>query len=227
MIAISFALPAESSGLVGKLESKHPSQANNLGILFGQIAGREIALFHTGVGRKRCHTNIELFLEAVKPKLLISSGFAGSLIEALDVGEIIIAQNFSNIDLVSLLSRAREVTLHTVDRMMDSVEERRLIAKQYGADAIDMETEVIARSCAARGIPMVSMRVISDSLTARFPARPDVLFDLDSQKTKFSRLIPYLLTHPFAICRLTAFARQIRRARTVLTDTLVDTVARL
>ena len=101
MIAITFALPAESSGLVGKLESKRPSQANNLRILFGQIAGREIALFHTGVGRTRCHTNIELFLETVKPKLLISSGFAGSLIEALDVGEIIIAENFSNIDLIS------------------------------------------------------------------------------------------------------------------------------
>ena len=109
----------------------------------------------------------------------------------------------------------------------DVVEERRLIAKQYSADAIDMETEVIARSCNARGIPMASMRVISDSLTARFPAPPDVLFDLDRQKTKFSRLVPYVLTHPFALGRLIAFAGQINHSRSRLTAEIINAVATL
>jgi hypothetical protein len=76
-------------------------------------------------------------------------------------------------------------------------------------------------------VPMLSLRVISDSLAAPFPAPPDVLFDHESQKTNYPTLIRYLLRHPSTIPRLAAFAAQISRARKALTEALLDAVVRV
>jgi hypothetical protein len=79
-----------------------------------------------------------------------------------------------------------------------------------------METEQIASACATRKIPLLSLRAISDSTAAPFPAPASVLFDLERQRTRFRRLAPYLLTRPHAVVRLARFARQIAAARTEL-----------
>jgi hypothetical protein len=79
-----------------------------------------------------------------------------------------------------------------------------------------METEVIAKSCAAHGIRMLSLRVISDSTNAPFPAPPQVLFDLEDQQTKFSKLLPYLAKNPSAVGRLIRFSGQVGKARNAL-----------
>jgi len=230
MIAITFALPAESSGIVSKLQSKRQTRENGFTIIFGNIEDEAIAIFHTGVGRKRCRQSIEPFLRSVRPELLISSGFAGGLTDEVPVGDLVIAQNFSDPELVRRLTtpaqqHIRRIKLLTVDRMVDSVDERARIANQDSAAAIDMETDVIAEACARNAIRMISLRVISDSPAAPFPAPPDVLFDLTSQRTNFGRLVPYVLTHPSAIGRLSRFAKQISEVRAILTDALVDVIS--
>ena len=116
--------------------------------------------------------------------------------------------------------------LVTVDSMVDSAAERGELAERHGADAIDMETDIIARVCAANEIPMLSLRVISDSPTAPFPAPPHILFDISRQKTNFGKLIWYVLSHPSAIGALIRFGRQISRVRINLTEALVRAISR-
>ena len=229
MIAITFALPAESSGLVSKFESKRVSREKGLAIVSGTVAGREVAIFHTGVGRKQCRRTLEPFLQSIRPPMLISSGFAGSLTDELRVGNLIIARDVSDAELAKQLAipaneNTRSVRLLTVERMVDNPEERARIAREDSAAAIDMETDVIADACGKYAIPMVSLRVISDSPSAPFPAPPDVLFDIARQRTNFGRLVPYVLRHPSAVGRLSRFAQQISHARAVLTDALVAVV---
>jgi hypothetical protein len=84
-----------------------------------------------------------------------------------------------------------------------------------------METEIIAAECAARGIPLLSLRTISDTPARPLPAPPDVLFDLQRQRTNFPGLFIYVLRHPMVAPRLIGFARQVSRARQNLTDALV------
>jgi adenosylhomocysteine nucleosidase len=227
MIAITFALPAESSGILGQLSSKHSVVVESSKILYGQLQGRDVAILHTGVGRKQCEQRFGVFLESVRPELVISSGFAGSLTEQLSVGDVIVAENFSDASVVSQIpeGRVRPVKLHTADTMVDSAEERTRIAQQHGATAIDMETDMIAKACHARGIRMLSLRVISDSPAAPFPAPPHVLFDLTRQKTNFAKLVVYVLMHPTAAGRLARFAQQISRARGALTDAILNVIA--
>jgi adenosylhomocysteine nucleosidase len=214
MIAITFALRAESSGLTAQLRD-------------GKIDNQKIEIVHTGVGRKACERKMEEFLNATRPDLLISAGFAGGVTEDLRAGDLILAENFSDRQLLSTAQQAlvaqkvRTITLFTAESIIDSIADRNRIVKEHGAAAIDMETEFIASACAAHSIRMLSLRVISDTPLEPFPAPPAILFDIEKQNTNFFRLAAYLVTHPTAIPRLLRFSRQIGHAQKNLTDALV------
>ena len=234
MIAISFALPTESSGILRWLKSKHITTTGGVTIYRGEIAEREVAVFHTGVGRAHCQRNVQAALGALRPRLLISSGFAGSLTDRLQVGDLIVAQNFSDwrsatqlLEAESASMSVQPVILFTSNRVIESAEERRQIAQRHRADAIDMETEVIATACTVQQIRMISLRVISDGPLAPFPAPAEVLFDVTRQRTDYGKLVRYLVAHPSAIGRFIEFMKRITKARDRLTSCLLDVIPRL
>jgi adenosylhomocysteine nucleosidase len=224
MIAITFALPAESSDFVRLLAQRATSARE--GVIHGQIHGRSVAVFHTGVGEKSSRARIEKFLRPQQFKYLISTGFAGALDPELRVGDLFFSENFSSPELMSSSrldiadDRLFMGKLSTVPAVVDSKSERDRLAAESGGEAVDMETEFIAAACAAQRIPMLSLRVISDTPAEPFPAPPGVLFDLERQKTNFGRLAFHLVTHPGAVVRLNAFRRRIGLARQSLTSAL-------
>lgn len=159
-----------------------------------------------------------------KPRLLIGSGFCGGTRDALKPGDLVIAEDSSNPDLAKragkILTDAIIGKIFSSDHVVDPATDRYAIGREHGAIAIDMETTVIARLCAGWAVPMLGLRVISDSPAAPFPAPPSVLFDLEKQRTRFSQLLPYLARNPSAIARLVNFSKQIAYARTKLSDAL-------
>jgi len=226
-IVITFALPAESSALISRLREKTRALCEGEKILYGKIDNESVAIFHTGVGRKSCERKIDKLLGHERPDFLISSGFAGSAREDLQVGDLILAENFSDSELLSTARQLlaarnpRVIKLFSSASIIYSVAERNEIARAHGAGAVDMETETIARACAAHGIRMLSLRVISDSVREPFPAPPSVLFDIERQRTDFAKLAPHLLRHPGTTWYLLRFARQISRAREALANAIV------
>jgi hypothetical protein len=93
------------------------------------------------------------------------------------------------------------------------------------AAAVDMETQFIADICASHGIPLLSLRVISDSPKAPFPAPPELLFDIERQRTNYRSLLLHIAKHPRVIGRLQTFGRQITDARRVLAEALCCLIA--
>jgi hypothetical protein len=90
-----------------------------------------------------------------------------------------------------------------------------------------METEFIARACAAQSIPLLSLRVITDTPTQAFPAPPSVLFDMQQQRTHIAALAKFFLINPSRLPRMIQFARRVARARSILTNALVEIIRRL
>ena len=90
-----------------------------------------------------------------------------------------------------------------------------------------METEFIAGACADHGIPLLSLRVISDTLDEPFPAPAHILFDIAKQRTDLPKLAAFFLAHPNRIPRLIQFARRIANARKVLANALVTLINKL
>lgn len=226
MIAIVFALPAESSDFSRLLAKPTAYAREGVESIRGHIHGRPVALFHTGVGEKSCRPRIGNFLRQQQFKYLVSAGFAGALNAELRIGDLLLSENFSSPELLASpqldFADARLFVgkLSTVPGIIDSKSERDRWAEESGASAVDMETEFIAAACATHRIPMLSLRVISDTPSAPFPAPPDVLFDLEKQKTNFARLALYLVTHPGAAVRLNAFRQRVALARQSLTSAL-------
>ena len=229
MIAVTFALLTESSEFLSRLTNKSHADRNGVRIIRGKIGDREVEVLHTGVGERVCRQRLGKFLENQRFDLLISTGFAGALNDEMQVGKLLLAKNFSTVDLNEKRSSVSRLPIHLADlftapTLSDSSDERTEIASTTGAAAVDMETEFIARACAAHGIPLLSLRVITDTPRHSFPAPPNVLFNVDQQRTNLLRLTAFFLAHPNRVPRLIQFARRIARVQKVLANALVEIV---
>ena len=242
MIAVTFALAAESSEFLRCLRDKSHTERNGVRAIRGNIDHRTIEVLHTGVGEKICRQRLVKFLSATGQirrgeqdqqfDCLISAGFAGALNDDLQIGDLLLAKNFSTIEMSETRGPLSGLPIHianllTVPALIDSAEKRNKLALTSGAVAADMETQFIARACAARGIPLLSLRVISDTPSELFPASTDVLFDIERQRTPMPKLAKYFLAHPNRIPHLIRFAKRIALARKILADALVTLVNKL
>jgi adenosylhomocysteine nucleosidase len=232
MIAVTFALPAESAEFVCRLRDKSRIDHKGIRTMRGTINHRAVEVLHTGVGEKTCRQRVEKFLQQQHYDCLISAGFAGALSNDLQIGDLLLAANFSTFNLSARRSLLSSLPVHvadllTVPALIDSSEARSKLARTSGAAAADMETEFIARACAKHGMPLLSLRVISDTPREIFPAPANVVFDIERQQTRMLKLANYFLTHPSRVPRLVRFARQIARARKILADALISLVNKL
>ena len=226
-IAVTFALPAESSEFLRRLGNKSRANRNGIKIVRGTIGHRSVEVIHTGVGENTCKERIQKFLDNQRFGFLISAGFAGSLNHELQVNDLLVAKNFSTVDLKhASLSNVSvyAANMLTVPALIDSSEERQRLARESQASAVDMETEFIARACAVHGIPLLALRVITDTPTEPFPAPPSVLFDIQRQRTHVVLFAKFFLAHPRRMPGLVEFARRIARARKTLSNALVRIV---
>ncbi len=110
--------------------------------------------------------------------------------------------------------------IFSADRVIDPAADRYGIGREQGAAAIDMETATIARLCADFAVPMLALRVISDSPAAPFPAPPEVLFDVETERTKLTSLLGHLARNPKAVAQLADFSKRITLVKTKLANAL-------
>lgn len=230
MIAVTFALPAESSAFIRLLNGVNRDGVVIRANLQHRTASVEhrmqtLSVLHTGVGTNKCAERVGDFLSKEKPQLLIASGFCGGTNDELEPGDLVIAENASD---PKLSQRAREILpgatvgkIYSADRIIDPAADRYSIGREHHAIAVDMETETIARLCHAQSVPMLAVRVVSDSPRAPFPAPPNVLFDIEKQRTNFSLLLSHIARNPQSALRLAEFSKQIAAAKTKLANALV------
>ena len=212
MIAVTFALPNESSDFVRRLRSDDCPYRD------------EVRVLYTGVGERTTRRRLEDFLRMETPRFLISAGFAGATNDVLKVGDVLLAENFCAPALRQGLEEFVGGRLATAPEVIDSAQERAAIARRESADAVDMETEFIAQICGEKSVPMISMRAISDTPAAQFGLPMKALFDLERQRVPIARLLFYLAAHPSGVRQLIALIGQVGIARRALAEALDRTL---
>ncbi len=214
-VAVTFALPDEGRDFIRRLENRSAGRGP-LAPITGTLGGCDVTVVFTGVGDGAdCQERLQTAL-ATRPELLIASGFGGGLTPGLAVGDIVIGENYSDPGWATTASESlgcRRVTLTTQPLLAETVLAKAQLAAATGADAVDMETGWIAARCRAAGIPMLSVRVISDAWDQDFPAPGAVLFDVARQRPRYVRLPLWLLTHPWRIASFVRFVRGLTPAR--------------
>src|SRR5215831_11492014 len=98
-IAVTFALQAESSEFLRRVRDKSARDRNDVRTIQGKIDNRSIEVLHTGVGENLCRQRIGVLLDNQQFDFLISAGFAGSLNDDVQVNDVLVAKNFSTVDL--------------------------------------------------------------------------------------------------------------------------------
>ncbi|MGH8102772.1 MAG: hypothetical protein ACREIW_15860 [Chthoniobacterales bacterium] len=227
MIAVTFALPAESSAFVRLLRHQKRQNEGALSIISGNIEHRPIQVLHTGVGETVSRQRLTRFLQDRQFDLLISAGFAGSLTTELGPGDLLLAKNFSTAPLNDFRPVIAKWTIHsgdlyTASTLVSSAEDRKKMTRETGTVAVDMETKFIARACAEHELLLLSLRVITDAPAHPFPAPPEVLFDFARQKINFGKFAAFFTLHPNRLPKLIQFARTVHRARHRLARALAD-----
>lgn len=234
-ILVTFALPDESRDFVRLLASAQRSDPRDpLSSVVGELSGQRVVVLHTGVGDSLpSRQRLDNALQTAHPRYIISAGYAGGLGPALRTGDLLLGENHSN---PALLAAARATlaedpphvgTLLTQTVVAETAADKAALHASTGASGVDMETAWIGEICAGAGVPLLSLRVISDAADLSFPVPGHILFDAVRQRPRYLALPLYLLTHPLRIAPFVRFVRGLSPARARLTRALGTLVASL
>src|SRR5437667_33147 len=130
----------------------------------------EMEILITGVGRENAERKLHSALKRAPYQLVLSCGFAGGLNPYLTVGTVVFSTDEDAGLTSALLSAgACPVRFHCADRVATTVEEKQALWTATGADAVEMESQIIRAICRAHEIPSATIRVISDAANENLP----------------------------------------------------------
>jgi adenosylhomocysteine nucleosidase len=213
MIAIAFALEFESAFF----RAKHDSRLR-------------VAIWLLGAMGPHAANKLEQRLTQNTPKLVISAGFGGGLQPEIQVGDLVIGQNFSDPGIVSRLNLGegwRVGDVITEDAIIERSADKIRLGESTGALAGDLETAHFARVCAARGIPMLSVRCISDGLLDSMPVPANLLLNPETGRPEPLQLFRHLLTNPSAVGGFNKLLKNAKIAQTRLAAGLDELLPQL
>lgn len=173
-----------------------------------------VSLATTGMGAAAASRRAPELMED-DPAAVIAAGFCGALDARLGVGDLVAAERV--VDEASgaafpahpgLLAAApgQRGTLVSARRLARTPADRALLA----GDAVDLESAAIARAAAARGIPFLALRAVTDEVHHRLP-------DFEALMNAAGRLTPgagllYFLRRPGDVPALLRLGPAARRA---------------
>ncbi len=180
-----------------------------------------VRLVLTGMGKRNAESKILHLLAVGRPRLVLSCGFAGGLNPNIARGTVLFSVDASQDALAGALlaAGARIGRFHCSDRVLWRTEEKREVYGATGADAVEMESEIIRRRCHEDGIPSATIRVISDSAHENLPLDFNRFYTRE-HRLNYPALIGALLARPRLIRELNQFRQRINDAAQRLAEVL-------
>ncbi|MDD4932518.1 MAG: nucleoside phosphorylase [Methylacidiphilaceae bacterium] len=227
MIGIAFAVKHEAKEFLAALDKKRWGKEPSASLCTGQLREKEVAVAIIGMGRERAARGTEQLLREFSVRLLVLAGYAGALRPQIKRGQVAVASNY--LDAGSALwfsgGEVPELRIATADAVVGDPESRRKLAEATGADLVDMETDAVASIARSRGVPFVSLRVVTDDFEDRLPVDAiAAAWESEGGRIRPIPLALHLVTHPAEIGPLLRFARFLPEARHRLTRRLLELV---
>lgn len=170
--------------------------------------GPGIRRYITGMGRDNADQAIAAAVEQIRPRLVLTCGFAGGLNPVLKSNEIVFSADEGSTVFDSLRQAgANPVSFFCARRVAITSEEKQRLWRGMGADAVEMESESIREYCRERDIPAATVRVISDTALEDLPLDFNTLMS-PAQKIHYGKLTWALVRAPFKLAELLAFQQK-------------------
>jgi adenosylhomocysteine nucleosidase len=169
MVILVFALPEEARIVRRRIRWHKPP----IDVPRGSFAGQEVSLAFVGIRAVRIG-ELEQSIDQIKPRMIISSGFAGGIRSLLEAGDFVLSTNYTDADIAKTLKQRHKIfdaagPFVQVERVA-SASDKWSLNRSHGACAVDMESQMIADLCRRKGISLVTARMISDAIDEAIPA---------------------------------------------------------
>jgi adenosylhomocysteine nucleosidase len=223
MIIVAFAVPHEGELLARQVACSKPLSGGLKGIE-GTLLGHRVAILHVGMGKAAAKATMQKALDLLKPIRVIMAGYAGALTHQWDVGDIVVAQNFSTPEWFEKIPASgtwRSAVFYCSDVILATPEARESVYQKYQAHIVEMETEPVYKLCKAQGVPILAVRVVSDTVDDVLPTGAlEIAFVPVVTPWMVIRLLFYLLRHREEVKPFIRFVSQVHTARVALTQFL-------
>jgi len=177
---------------------------------FTRVASQrpDTSVLLTGMGARNARRTTEGALAGGKPGVVLSAGFAGGLRPELVTGDVV----FSAEEVPELAKRlesagAKPAKFLCVERVAATAGQKRALREQTGADAVEMESQVIRAICKEKGVPSATVRVILDTANEDLPLDFNALMTQD-QKLDGRKLAWALIKSPAKVVALLRLQKQ-------------------
>lgn len=189
----------------------------------------EVVVAVTGAGAGNAARAVTQVLDVEPCDLVVSSGVAGGLRPEHRPGAVLAARKVRRLADGSEFAAAaewieraveqgaREAVFVTSSRVAGTVAEKRRLAEL--ADAVEMESYAVLDAAAARGVPAVAIRAVSDAVESELPVDFNRVFD-DRGQVRGAALAAALARKPAALAGLVRLGRETRRAANILGEFL-------
>lgn len=185
--AVLCALEVEAGALIDRMARKTRWQGEGFKAAFGLLGHVRTLVFQGGVGSAKAARAAGALLSH-RPPFVISAGLCGGLAPETKREDLYFAERVIDkagrsweldlrVDRAALLAvPGRHVgTLLTNDRVVGKPAERKTLFETTHAGAVDMETAAVAEACAAAGVPLLAVRIVSDGAAEELPAEVEKL----------------------------------------------------
>jgi len=190
------------------------------------LARPRVKMLVTGMGWDNAARRVRAALAAERPRLVLSCGFAGGLNPELAAGTVVYAADAeSGLGPVLLAAGARPARFHCARQAACTATSKRAAWAATGADAVEMESQVIRALCHEQNIPSATVRVILDSVSEDLPLDFNRLMTPD-QRLDPVKLALTLMKSPAKVSALIRLQRQSRSAARKLAEVLARVLDR-
>ena len=243
-ICIIGAIGEEIAGVKQRMKIERSLALGHARVFIGHWQGADLLLVRSGVGRTRARQALAQVCDGHTVGLILSIGYAGGLDSSLNVGDLVIADKAfdhasgsadkknlrEQIISPALVDQAMTLScsdatvvvrggLLTVDRVVSDPDAKKRLGSRYPVQAVDMETTELAREAAARNIPFLSIRSITDTVNQQLlDCAHLVKADGEVSKLKAGW---HVLTHPGDLKNMVALRGHAQKATARLTEFLM------
>ena len=189
-----------------------------------------VLVVETGIGPEAAEKAVNWVLSKPKmgelpyePKLLLFAGFAGSLVESLHVGDLVLAT-----EVIDTAGKRWQTTwpeklpdgpwqpplrmgpIVSSHRLVGSPNDKRALGQTHQTLAVDMESATFAALCSTRSIPFGCLRAISDD--ADTSLSPQLVALLSGGRVSWWKSLAALARRPALLSEFMRLARDTREA---------------
>ncbi|MBR6283043.1 MAG: 5'-methylthioadenosine/adenosylhomocysteine nucleosidase [Muribaculaceae bacterium] len=190
-IAIIVAMNKELALLLPQLEERTQQTIDGTVFHLGRMGTNQVVAMQCGIGKVNAAIGALTLINHFAPELVINTGVAGGASKQVHVMDLVVGARVAYHDVwcgpesvygavnglplyyeapqrvLDMIPRRHDILVGLIcsgDQFIDTLEAVQRIQGHFpDALAVDMESGAIAQVCHLRGVPFLSMRVISDS----------------------------------------------------------------